>query len=341
MRDGTAANRAMNKADDPSVLLAINIPIYRRPDLLEMCLRRTIDVVRDFGIWINLLDDSVDGTNEAAVGRLRDRYPRIRHIRNERNLGIDRNIDQAARFGDTDYIWLLGEDDYLLPGSIECILAITRSTDYPIIAVNYCAVSDDLRSVHKQSVMGVATGGEIASSELLELLGWSMGFIGACVVNRAAIGGVSPERYLGTYFAHLGCIFEAAYARQCMLIAEPLVANRSEDIYSATWAQDALRVYRGLERLLLLLSPPYTQRTVQLALRRASPLLAYKTTRGLASLRANGLLSLRSWRDVTDTSGIHLKIVALLMALLPKGGLKGLQRLVRHIRRQRTARPAA
>jgi glycosyltransferase involved in cell wall biosynthesis len=314
-------------------LLAINIPIYKRPALLKQCLSRTIAVVEKFMIPINLFDDSLDGTNDSVLAELKDRYPLINHYKNPSNLGIDRNIDQAMRFGNSDYVWLLGEDDFLLPGALESVLPMASRSRYPVIAVNYRFINNDLTSFSKRSVMPITHDQELSSSDLLASFGWSMGFIGACVVCRANLVGTSAERYIGTYFSHLGCIFEAAYGRDCMALSEPLVANRAEDIASTSWAPDALNVYSGLERLLLMLNPPYSRATIVAALYSARPALPHRTLRGLMAMRAHGVLTPMSCAQINFSGRPVLRFAALALARLPQFLLTALKNLRRFTRK--------
>jgi glycosyltransferase involved in cell wall biosynthesis len=312
-----------------SNLLAINIPIYKRPELLKRCLSRTIAVIEKHMIPINLFDDSLDGTNDSVLAELKDRYQLINHYKNPSNLGIDRNIDQAMRFGNSDYVWLLGEDDFLLPGALESVLPAASRSRYPVIAVNYGFIDNDLTSFSKKAVMPIAHDEELSSSALLARFGWSMGFIGACVVRRTNIAGTSAERYIGTYFSHLGCIFEAAFGQDCMVLCEPLVANRAEDIGSTTWAPDALNVYDGLERLLLMLNPPYSRATIVAALRSAKPALPHRTLRGLIAMRAHGVLTPNSCAKIDFSGRPLLHFAALVLLLLPKFLLTALKNLRR------------
>ena len=46
------------------------------------------------------------------------RFPALHHRRNETNLGINENIRRVVETADTDYAWLVGEDDYFLPGAL-------------------------------------------------------------------------------------------------------------------------------------------------------------------------------------------------------------------------------
>jgi glycosyltransferase involved in cell wall biosynthesis len=314
---------------NPPNLLSINIPIYKRPELLRRCLSRTIAVVEKYSIPINLLDDSLDGTNDSVLAELRNRYQFINHHKNPVNLGIDRNIDQAMRFGNSDYVWLLGEDDFLLPGALEKVLPVANQSKYPMIVVNYGFINNDLASFTRKAVIPITSDEELSSSALLARFGWAMGFIGACVLRRADLVRISADRYVGTYFSHLGCIFEAALGKECMVLSDPLVANRAEDVNSTTWAPDALNVYLGLERLLLMLDPPYARPTILAALHSAKPALPHRTVRGLMAMRAHGVLTLKSCAQIDFSGRALMQFAALAIALLPTFLFAALKRLRR------------
>jgi glycosyltransferase involved in cell wall biosynthesis len=302
----------------PTHLLAVNIPIYKRPELLRLCLLKTVAAARDFDVAINLFDDSLDGTNDEVVAELKTLYRHVNHVKNPRNLGIDRNIDQAARFGDTEYVWLLGEDDYLLAGSISRVLPLLVQAKYALVAVNYGFMKNDLSGFSKKSVMRLTQDGELTSADLLARLGWSMGFIGACIVRRDVMPRASAEPYFGTYFAHLGCKFVGAFGQQCVVVSDVLVANRAEDVTSTSWGRDALRVYSGLERLLRMLAPPYDSETISLAIANAKPALPHRSVRGLSAMRAHGVLTAENVSDIDFTGHSWLRVYARLLVVFPQ-----------------------
>jgi glycosyltransferase involved in cell wall biosynthesis len=86
------------------------IPCYKLAHLLPECVNSMLmQTYRDFEILI--MDDcSPDDTPEVARSFT---DPRVKHIRNEPNLGHLRNYNKAIGLARGDYIWLVSADDRL------------------------------------------------------------------------------------------------------------------------------------------------------------------------------------------------------------------------------------
>lgn len=92
--------------------LKINIVTYNRKNKLK----KTLDVltaenspVKDFDITI-LDNASTDGTSE-LIDVYCSKYPNLKHIRHNRNIGGNANICRAFEMSEKEYIWVLCDDD--------------------------------------------------------------------------------------------------------------------------------------------------------------------------------------------------------------------------------------
>jgi glycosyltransferase involved in cell wall biosynthesis len=217
-----------------------------------------IEAGRSFGTPIVICDDSTDDTNASVLKELRASYPHLDVIRNQRNLGIDENIVNAMNHCPARYGWLLGEDDLLLPDAIRIVRgAIERGPPTPFLFVNYAAVNEDYSRILKPAALALDEDREMDAAEFFENHGWAAGFIGACVIERAAWERVNVDRYIGTWFAHVGGIMEAARGRRVRLIARSLVWNRTGSADAFTWTGSMMNVLSGWKRLTHLLEPQY------------------------------------------------------------------------------------
>ena len=86
------------------------IPCYKLAHLLKECVTSILaQTYGDFEVLI--MDDcSPDNTPEVAAS-FRD--PRVKHIRNEPNLGHLRNYNKAIELAAGEYLWLISADDRL------------------------------------------------------------------------------------------------------------------------------------------------------------------------------------------------------------------------------------
>ena len=99
--------------------LSVCIPTYNRDMHLENCLNSIIKCKRysnlDFEVCISD-NDSSDQTR-AIVEKAQLKLP-IKYHKNETNVGIPKNFLNVISMAKGDFIWLLGDDDLLLPDAI-------------------------------------------------------------------------------------------------------------------------------------------------------------------------------------------------------------------------------
>lgn len=91
-------------------IVSFIVPCYRLAHLLPECIRSILSQsYRDFEVLI--MDDcSPDNTAEVAQS-FGD--PRVKHIRNDPNLGHLRNYNKGITLSHGKYVWLISADDYL------------------------------------------------------------------------------------------------------------------------------------------------------------------------------------------------------------------------------------
>lgn len=106
-------------SSDPQITFAI--PFYSGVPYL----RRAIESVQAQSLqdWVCIVvdDAGAETETEAAVASYGD--PRISYVRNQINLGLAGNWNQALRISDTPLVTLLHSDDELMPGYGEAVIA--------------------------------------------------------------------------------------------------------------------------------------------------------------------------------------------------------------------------
>lgn len=92
--------------------LEIIIPTYNRRDFLKRTLEQLLaenSPVR--GCAITLLDNhSTDGTAE-LIEQYAVRFPNLKHIRHNKNIGGNANIARAFEIAQKEYFWVIADDD--------------------------------------------------------------------------------------------------------------------------------------------------------------------------------------------------------------------------------------
>jgi hypothetical protein len=240
-------------------LLGISIPTYKRPDQLYACVLSIIRSIGSRTIPIFISDDSTDDTNLEVIGRLRALYPHIVHDRNPKNLGIDRNILKCVDICTCRYAWMIGEDDRMVPEAVPTVLGVLEAAprELPFVYVNYASVDETLTLVLHEQSLPLKQDTWRKADAFFRFEAWSMGFIGACVVNKRLWATAQRAPYLDSYFAHVGMILESIKGQEIYMISKPLVLNRCGTARIFTWTHSAFEVMYGWSRMTKALEPIY------------------------------------------------------------------------------------
>jgi len=276
--------------------LGICLPVYKRPALLEKCLESIFASIGKAEVSVYVSDDSCDGTNDAVLEKFSKRYPNFHVSKNEKNLGIDGNICKAIDMAETDFAWPIGEDDRLRHGAVAAVLERLdgESRGASFLFSNYEYVDNRYRWSFNGPVLKVQRDELMGAERFFREHSWAIGFIGACVVDRRLWGKTDSDRYIGTYYAHVGTIFESIGAKaKVLVIAEPLVLNRAEDSSTFTWSKHAFDVFFGWERMIGLLRGGYSAADKKRALESSKVLFKQRSPLWLVSKRADCIYRFR------------------------------------------------
>lgn len=229
--------------------LGICIPTYKRPAYLRRCVLSALEAACDRPLRIFIADDAMDETNATLYEELQALSSSVVVHKNPVNLGIDDNIQRAVDLCDCDYAWIVGEDDYFLPGSVERVFDRLQHDKHTFVFANYAYVGD-----REDSQIGRALDlpdGPIAGIDFIDKHLWAAGFIGACIVDRRRWDTTSTGPYKGSYYTHVGRICEmlAPKGSTAFIVADPCVANRVEGTDTFTWRHDSYGVFFGFKTM--------------------------------------------------------------------------------------------
>ena len=318
----------------PEPILGICIPTYKRPDQLKACVQSVIRSAGERAIPVFISDDSTDDTNEATVQQLCDSYPHIIHSRNKKNLGIDRNILRSADICSCRYAWLLGEDDRLLPGAIPYVVNVLNKKNPDFLYVNYRSVDESMKIILKDRSLPMKQDDWIEASTFLAGDAWSMAFIGACVVRKECWDSVTAERYIGSYYAHVGRIMSYLQGKSLFRIAEPLVLNRCGSPGTFSWTDSTFDVVNGWGKLMAELKPLYGESVCQASLESFERAHGLNSLYFLAYLRADTAFDGDLFRRIirpSQRSGGY-KVGAWAIAQTPPIFFKGMRFMLNQLR---------
>jgi len=322
----------------PEPILGISIPTYKRPDQLMACVRSIIRSIGDRNVPIFISDDSTDDTNLAAITALQAEYPHVIHDRNPKNLGIDRNILKSVDICTCQYAWMIGEDDRMVPEAVPTVLAVLEGAgkDAPFVYVNYASVDETLTLVLHERSLPLEGDTRRRAVDFFRTEAWSMGFIGACVIDTRLWANVHRDPYLDTYFAHVGTIVEMIKGREVYMVAKPLVLNRCGTARIFTWRHTAFEVMYGWSRMAKALEPLYGVEACEHSTDSMDAAHGTGTMLWYGYLRADGAFSLEAYRKHVrpgNHTGLH-KAGAWLIAATPPVCFQAVRWVLTHVRRR-------
>ncbi len=100
--------------------LTIAIPTFNRSNYLDQCLftlRGQGKIMSDVEV---IVCDNASTDNIKEIVELHNKSThRIRYIRNDENIGFDRNYIRCLKEARGERLWVLGDDDALMPGAID------------------------------------------------------------------------------------------------------------------------------------------------------------------------------------------------------------------------------
>jgi FkbM family methyltransferase len=130
---------------EPRPLLSICITTYNRAAWLDLSLRNLVRLMPEPvpGVEIVVCDNtSPDHTPEVVKPYLQ--RPDFRYRRNPRNVGMLGNLRETAHLARGRHVWILGDDDLVMPGAIEAVLAVLRAQpDLSLVYLNYAYTRED------------------------------------------------------------------------------------------------------------------------------------------------------------------------------------------------------
>ncbi len=117
------------------MLLSICIPTYNRPESLLNCLNSlALQRKKNFEVCIS------DNCSKVNIYKLIKPYKKklnIKFNKNKKNLGFALNVLKVSSLAKGDFIWLVGDDDLLLPEAVEELLyLISKNKECDFFWVN-------------------------------------------------------------------------------------------------------------------------------------------------------------------------------------------------------------
>lgn len=221
--------------------LSICIATRNRCALLLETLASILSQVDD-RVEIVVVDGASSDETQQAMAHAISKNPQVRYFREENNGGIDRDYDKAVSYAAGAYCWLMSDDDLFLPGAIERVLAATEHA--PSLIVVDAQVRDEYQSeVLLERRMELSEDRHFGTADLEALFratARQLTFIGSAIVERSMWLARQRQPYFGSYFIHVGVIFQQPLPNGAFVLVHPCLSIRYGN---ASWTARAFEIW--------------------------------------------------------------------------------------------------
>jgi hypothetical protein len=228
-------------ANDP--LVTFVVPCYKHAHLLSQCVNSIL--AQDYEDFEVLIMDNCSPDNTPEVARsFKD--PRVKHIRNEENLGHMRNFNKGLTLARGKYVWVLSADDKLRSSHVLGRYVDTMEQN-PRAGFVFCRSTE----LHEGEETGIARWADCGDEDTVwKEPNFLIRLIDAnCIVASSVMMRKSSVEKVGLY--PIDIPFACDWYLWCMLamhdevayLAEPMVCCRfHEQSLTTQYSQDHTRI---------------------------------------------------------------------------------------------------
>lgn len=215
-------------------LVSICVPTYNRADDLDRCLGSIlsqVDELKDFVEVYVSNNASTDNTKDIIDKYVREGYP-LNVLESSVNVGLDRNLQISYEAARTPYIWIFGDDDYLMPGMMKPIVDILRSGSYGIVYLPSRWYQGDFKINNTEYTQFEKFSYTIILDTInyLSRTHYWITFITGNIVNKGLIQDkIKVDIFDGTIMSHLAWVMPALFAGSNVIVeVECLICKSTE-----------------------------------------------------------------------------------------------------------------
>jgi glycosyltransferase involved in cell wall biosynthesis len=222
--------------------LSFCITTRNRAEYIGATLASLLDQSAGRDVEIVVVDGaSTDGTPD-VVAAVAVQHPAVRLFRETENSGLDGDYDKAVGYARGTYCWLMSDDDLLEPGALATVLAACEHG--PTLVVANARIYDvQVREVLEDRRLRVQADRVYApgmDESLFTDVADYLTFLGGVVMRREEWLRRERRRYYGSWFVHVGVIFQAPLPHGAIVLARPLISIRYGN---ASWAASGFEIW--------------------------------------------------------------------------------------------------
>ena len=202
--------------------LTFAIPTWNRSNELKITVYSIAEQIARTGFPAQILisDNCSDDRTPQIIEELKAKWPFIQSVKTDKHGGYSDNFRHVLQAVDTEWCWLFGDDDLLMPKALDIAWEHIASDKYDFI----CACTD-VR----------ATGGNNKSGTLFQLCndyGFldTIGFMSSCIFKAAPVKEATFDQSWDVYalssFVHSCAFLERLGDKQAIILDWPMIGNQ-------------------------------------------------------------------------------------------------------------------
>jgi abequosyltransferase len=214
-------------------LLTIAIPTYNR----SAYLKQLLDVLApqlagESRVELLISDNSSPDDTPAVVEAFRSKGLSLVYKRNGTNIGSDANFLQCYNMAQGAYVWIVGDDDVIVPGGLQQVLDVLEKREYDLVFVSSYPFRDVYLPPGKSKLKGKIVTFPDATHYALRVH-TGLAFISGNIIRKSTLE-AKPHRdfseLIGTNLIHLSWTYTLLTRDpKCVLLRDLLVAVKTEN----------------------------------------------------------------------------------------------------------------
>ena len=194
-------------------LLTVAVPTYNGARTIRNMLDILLPQV-DERVEVLISDNCSTDEAPQIIAEYMEKYPFIKYMRNDKNLGADGNFLKCMKVSSGKYIYLISDDDVLTEGSLSDILTFLESTpDMGLIYLGTAIFYISFPGREQCKIVSEISDKSFFTSDKKEFFKYAKhfwGFVSSFILLRSRFKEiVNPEQYFGTYwlqsYIHILC----------------------------------------------------------------------------------------------------------------------------------------
>ena len=221
---------------DATPVLSLCVPTYKRASLLPQSLRSVLSqITPDLApsVEVVILDNASPDDTPSVVAQMQAEFPDapVRYVRRPQNIGADANMCDAPNQARGEFVYLISDDDVLLPGAVERLLQLIH--EHPELDGFTLNVREFWDHPDEDTVCYFTKPDHdhvLARDEALPALNSLLIFLSCLAFRRESVAGRDYSRFRGTYMAQAYMFLDAlSAARGLYVTRRPYLARRADN----------------------------------------------------------------------------------------------------------------